>query len=92
MNHPRLPVFRQPRIAIAATGDELVAPGSVPDDTGYFVQDGPLPFGSDYTRSQGGTMLHWLGTCLRMVPSDFEMCSRSPNSRTCASAASMSVT
>lgn len=28
MNHPRLPVHRRPRIAILATGDELVAPGS----------------------------------------------------------------
>jgi choline dehydrogenase-like flavoprotein len=51
-------------------------PGSLPDDTGYFVQDGPLPFSTDYLRSQGGTMLHWLGTCLRMVPADFEMASR----------------
>lgn len=28
MNHPRLPVHRRPRIAILATGDELVTPGS----------------------------------------------------------------
>jgi len=28
MNHPHLPVHRRPRIAILATGDELVAPGS----------------------------------------------------------------
>jgi choline dehydrogenase-like flavoprotein len=53
-----------------------IAPGGPPDDTGYFVQDGPLPFGTDYLRSQGGTMLHWEGTCLRMVPNDFEMASR----------------
>ncbi len=30
MNHPALSVYRQPRIAIIATGDELVFPGSVP--------------------------------------------------------------
>jgi len=53
-----------------------LTPGSLPDDTGYFVQDGPLPFGSDYVRSQGGAMLHWLGTCPRMLPSDFELASR----------------
>jgi choline dehydrogenase-like flavoprotein len=53
-----------------------LTPGSLPDDNGYFVQDGPMPFGTDYVRAQGGTMLHWLGTCLRMVPSDFEMFSR----------------
>ena len=50
-----------------------LTPGSLPDDNGYFVQYGPLPFGTDYVRAQGGTMLHWLGTSLRMVPNDFNM-------------------
>lgn len=45
----------------------------VTSDHGYFVQTGPMPFGSDYARSLGGTTLHWLGTCLRMLPHDFEM-------------------
>ena len=40
---------------------------------GYLVQKGPIPFLSDYTRAQGGTTLHWLGTCLRMLPNDFHM-------------------
>ncbi len=44
-----------------------------PGGQGYFVQKGPMPFGSDYTRSLGGTTLHWLGTCLRMLPNDFKM-------------------
>jgi choline dehydrogenase-like flavoprotein len=47
---------------------------------GWYVPD-PLPadgklvqwFGSDYLRMTGGTTLHWLGTCLRMLRSDFEM-------------------
>ena len=30
--------------------------------TGYFVQDGPDPFGSTYERVVGGTTWHWLGT------------------------------
>lgn len=30
MNHAELPVFRRPRVAILATGDELVAPGTAP--------------------------------------------------------------
>jgi molybdopterin molybdotransferase len=30
MNHPYLPVRRQPRVAILATGDELVVPGETP--------------------------------------------------------------
>ncbi|WP_338775327.1 GMC family oxidoreductase [Streptomyces sp. DG1A-41] len=44
-------------------------------DQGYFVQKGPMPFGSDYARSLGGTTLHWLGTTLRMLPNDFRMSS-----------------
>ncbi|NLR82418.1 GMC family oxidoreductase [Chitinophaga eiseniae] len=44
-----------------------------PDTKGYFVQNGPLPFASDYARAAGGTTLHWLGTCLRMLPNDFKM-------------------
>jgi choline dehydrogenase-like flavoprotein len=47
-----------------------------PDDAGYFVQEGQQPFSSDYLRSAGGTTLHWLGTCLRMLPHDFELESR----------------
>ncbi|MGY4506773.1 molybdopterin molybdotransferase MoeA [Bradyrhizobium sp. USDA 3650] len=30
MNHPHLAVFRRPRVAILATGDELVMPGTTP--------------------------------------------------------------
>jgi molybdopterin molybdotransferase len=30
MNHPTLPVVRKPRVAILATGDELVSPGETP--------------------------------------------------------------
>ena len=44
-----------------------------PETHGYLVQYGPLPFLSDYERAQGGTTLHWLGTCLRMLPNDFRM-------------------
>jgi choline dehydrogenase-like flavoprotein len=44
-----------------------------PDLNGYQVQKGPLPFGSTYLRSLGGTTLHWLGTCPRMLPSDFRL-------------------
>jgi choline dehydrogenase-like flavoprotein len=43
---------------------------------GYFVQEGPQPFRSTYDRALGGTMLHWLGTSLRMLPEDFETRSR----------------
>jgi molybdopterin molybdotransferase len=30
MNHPRLPVHRRPKVALLATGDELVMPGGAP--------------------------------------------------------------
>lgn len=48
----------------------------VPDNSGYFSQHGPLPFGSDYIRARGGTTLHWLGTSLRMLPNDFRLHSK----------------
>jgi choline dehydrogenase-like flavoprotein len=40
---------------------------------GYFVQNGPLRYGSTYTRFQGGSTLHWLGVALRMLPEDFAL-------------------
>jgi choline dehydrogenase-like flavoprotein len=42
----------------------------------YFIQKGPLAFGSTYERLNGGTSRHWLGTSLRFVPNDFEMKSK----------------
>jgi choline dehydrogenase-like flavoprotein len=58
----------------------------IPPDLGKFDGGGwyvpnppPTPehktqwFGSDYLRMVGGTSLHWLGTCLRMLPNDFRM-------------------
>lgn len=44
-----------------------------PITDGYFVQEGPFPFLSNYNRNVGGTTLHWLGTTLRMCPNDFKM-------------------
>jgi len=44
--------------------------------TGYFVQEGPEPFGSTYERVVGGTTWHWLGSTPRLLPSDFEMRTR----------------
>jgi len=43
---------------------------------GYFVQKGPDPYGSSYSRTLGGSTLHWLGVCLRMLPEDFELHTR----------------
>jgi choline dehydrogenase-like flavoprotein len=43
---------------------------------GYFLQRGPNPYASSYSRLLGGSTLHWLGVCLRMLPEDFELRSR----------------
>ncbi len=37
---------------------------------GYFVQNGELPYSTDYLRAVGGTGMHWMGLCLRMHPDD----------------------
>lgn len=50
----------------------ITPPGQDPA-SGYFIQRGPLPYRSTYTRYAGGTTLHWLGTSLRMLPEDFRM-------------------
>lgn len=42
----------------------------------YIRQDGPDPFRSGYLRQVGGTTWHWLGTSLRLLPSDLELQSR----------------
>ena len=49
---------------------------TVIDPNGYYVQEGPELFGSTYERRVGGTTWHWLGTALRLIPSDFELRSR----------------
>lgn len=43
------------------------------DPDHYYVQAGKVKFSSDYERRVGGTTWHWLGTCPRLLPSDFEM-------------------
>jgi choline dehydrogenase-like flavoprotein len=45
-------------------------------ESGYFMQNGKLPFSSDFLRAQGGTTLHWTGTALRMLPNDFRLHSK----------------
>jgi len=49
---------------------------TVLDLKGYYVQEGPELFKSTYARSVGGTTWHWLGTALRLLPSDFRLHSR----------------
>ncbi len=42
----------------------------------WYRQSGPDPFKSTYLKAVGGTSWHWLGTCVRYLPSDFQMRSR----------------
>lgn len=72
----KVPNAAYPNLPAAPSPDVLdVKPlsGNTPSTNGYFVQAGPLPFASDYARVPGGTTMHWLGTCLRMLPNDFSM-------------------
>lgn len=66
--YPRNPNAPQPDVLDI----QAITPDK-PDKKGYFVQMGPLPYGSTYTRVPGGTTMHWLGTCLRMLPEDFKL-------------------
>lgn len=44
-----------------------------PSQSYLTYQSGSLPFGSTWERVGGGTTWHWVGTCLRLIPDDFEM-------------------
>lgn len=46
------------------------------EPTGWYQQSGPDEFKSTYLKLVGGTTWHWLGTCLRLVPSDFALQTR----------------
>lgn len=50
------------------------SPATIKDT--YIRQAGPDPFRSTYLRLVGGTTWHWLGTALRLLPSDLELQSR----------------
>lgn len=71
--YPKNPFAAEPSVLDIETSDDPAKPY---ETTGYFKQTGPLPFSSDYLRRLGGTTLHWLGTCLRMLPDDFNTRSR----------------
>ncbi|MGK6316775.1 molybdopterin molybdotransferase MoeA [Neorhizobium sp. DT-125] len=55
MNHPELSVYRRPRVAILATGDELIQPGGVPAAAQIIASN---TFGvSALVRDNGGEVL-----------------------------------
>jgi glucose dehydrogenase len=57
-----------------ASGPHAESPATIRDT--YIRQDGPDPFRSTYLRLVGGTTWHWLGTALRLLPSDLALRSR----------------
>ena len=46
------------------------------DPDHWYRQSGPDKFKSTYLKAVGGTSWHWLGTCVRFLPSDFRLQSR----------------
>jgi choline dehydrogenase-like flavoprotein len=56
------------------SGPHAQSPATIEDT--YIRQDGPDRFRSTYLRVVGGTTWHWLGTALRLLPSDLELRSR----------------
>lgn len=64
------------QFAPRATIQDLITAGSADPNKAqksYLVQNGPLLFASTYERVGGGTMWHWMGTALRLLPNDFRM-------------------
>ncbi|HLM67566.1 MAG TPA: GMC family oxidoreductase [Longimicrobium sp.] len=66
--YPNIPDAGRPRSDDPHT---LTTSPADPTPGSYLVQTGPLPFASTYERVGGGTTWHWLGTSLRLLPSDF---------------------
>jgi choline dehydrogenase-like flavoprotein len=73
---PNSPYPPNPNSPSASVLDVTQIPADGAANNGYMVQDGKLPFSSDYLRARGGTTLHWLGTTLRMLPNDFQLRTR----------------
>ena len=69
--YPQIPNAPSPEVL-----EQAPIVNNVPVTGGYQVYLGKLPFMSNYTKVLGGTTLHFLGTCMRLLPADFEMRSR----------------
>ena len=67
-------LIKVPESAYEPTPEAPFPMSHLPD--GWYRQTGPDKFGSTYLKVAGGTTWHWLGTCLRLLPADFELQSR----------------
>ena len=66
---PFPPNHHAPTATVADLLDDVRNPSK-----GYLDQStSKIPFGSSYERRAGGTMWHWMGTSLRLLPRDFRM-------------------
>lgn len=65
MNHPLVPVYRKPRVAVLATGDELVMPGQTPGPGQIIYSNGYSVIA--FTRQQGADVID-----LGIVPDSLE--------------------
>ena len=63
---PECPYPREPQADFPLTGQAHH----------WYRQAGPELFKSTYLKAVGGTTWHWLGTCVRFLPSDFRLRSR----------------
>lgn len=68
--------FRHNAAALSPDVLDLAPDGLGFTANGYFVQNGELPYSTDYLRAVGGSGMHWLGICLRLHPDDFAVKTR----------------
>lgn len=67
-------LIKVPESAYEPTPEAPFPMTHLPD--GWYRQTGPDKFRGTYLKVAGGTTWHWLGTCLRLLPADFQLKSR----------------
>ncbi len=69
-------LFQDAMIKTPESGYPVVPQAMFPlshDPNNWLVQAGPETFKSTYLKVAGGTTWHWLGSCPRLLPTDFSM-------------------
>src|SRR5690554_5007864 len=74
VRHFQQALVKVPECAYPAAPQAMHPFTDKPND--WYVQAGPQTFKSTYLKVAGGTTWHWLGSCPRLLPSDFAMHSR----------------